>query len=629
MRALFVTLLAIFVTVPALGGRIYRLDPESVTVGSGEHFVTLYGIELGVIVRYSGPAGTFELEGSGGGSAVHAWVPTEVVNTAGSYSVTVLGGPSGDSNEVGFEVVDPNPIPLTVAPHDPVTAVAATRDGAIVTFEVVAYGGRDPNPVVTCSPPSGSRFPLGPTSVRCIATNSFGESDEGGVYVFVYDVGSPVLHLPDDMTVPADGPDGATVTFQATATDVIDGNVPVTCAPASGSRFPVGTTKVNCSATDESYNTANGSFTVQVTSTEPERLMIHVPAPITAEAEGAFGAVVMFTVTADGTSDPNPTISCNPTSGSSFPLGTTTVNCVASDRFGNQAADDFTITIVDTAPPQLTIPDPITVDADGPDGATVTFEATAHDAVSGDRPVRCNPASGSRFPVGTTTVVCSADDSFGNSSSGAFDVTVRQRQTQTLVIDVPDPIAVEAENHDGAVVTFTVTAGGTSDPDPDITCTPASGSTFAVGTTTVQCVATDSNGNTASDSFPVHVVDTIDPVISAVSATPDVLSPPNNKLIPVTISVDVADIADAMPRCFVFSVTANEAINGDFRLVSDLELELRASRQHDERVYTVHVRCVDDSANAADGSVNVRVPKGSEQSTTPTPTPKKRAVGGR
>lgn len=626
MRAALVTLFAFCVTFPILGGQIHRIDPQSITVGSGEHFVTLYGRDLGAIVRFTGPAGTFELEASsGGGTAVYAWVPTEVVNTAGSHAVSVLGGPGGDSNAVGFEVVDPNPIPLTVAPHDPVTAVAATREGAIVTFEVVAYGGRDPNPVVTCDPPSGSRFRLGPTNVRCIATNSFGEFDEGGVYVYVYDVGIPVLNLPDDITVPSDG-NGAVVTFQATATDVIDGAVPVTCAPASGSRFPVGITRVDCSATDTSYNTATGSFTVTVTSTEPERLMIHVPADITAEAEGAFGAVVMFTVTADGTSDPNPVISCNPASGSAFALGTTTVSCVASDKFGNQAADDFTITVVDTTPPQLTIPDQIVVNADGPDGATVTFEATAYDAVAGDTDVTCTPPSGSRFPVGTTTVECRTHDGFGNSSGGAFDVIVRERQA--LVINVPGPITVEAENHDGAVVTFTVTAGGTSDPDPDITCTPASGSTFAVGTTAVQCTATDSNGNSASDRFDVNVIDTIDPVISGITATPDVLSPPNNKLIPVTISVDVSDVADAMPRCFAFSVTGDEDIHGDFRLVSDLQIELRASRQKDERTYTVHVRCVDDSANAADGSVTVRVPKGSEQSTTPTPAPKRRAVGG-
>jgi hypothetical protein len=56
----------------------------------------------------------------------------------------------------------------------------------------------------------------------------------------------------------------ATVTYTATATDLMDGPVPVSCAPASGSAFPAGTTTVTCSATDAHNNTATGSFTVSV-----------------------------------------------------------------------------------------------------------------------------------------------------------------------------------------------------------------------------------------------------------------------------------------------------------------------------------------------------------------------------
>jgi Ca2+-binding RTX toxin-like protein len=44
----------------------------------------------------------------------------------------------------------------------------------------------------------------------------------------------------------------------------VDGNVPVDCSPASGSTFPIGETTVNCSATDNAGNTANGSFKVTV-----------------------------------------------------------------------------------------------------------------------------------------------------------------------------------------------------------------------------------------------------------------------------------------------------------------------------------------------------------------------------
>ena len=54
------------------------------------------------------------------------------------------------------------------------------------------------------------------------------------------------------------------MTYTATATDVIDGTVPVTCTPASGSNFRVGDTRVNCTATNSAHRTATGHFTVTV-----------------------------------------------------------------------------------------------------------------------------------------------------------------------------------------------------------------------------------------------------------------------------------------------------------------------------------------------------------------------------
>jgi hypothetical protein len=54
------------------------------------------------------------------------------------------------------------------------------------------------------------------------------------------------------------------VRFQLAAQDDVDGSVPVACKPRSGSRFRLGRTRVRCSATDGSGNTASGHFTVRV-----------------------------------------------------------------------------------------------------------------------------------------------------------------------------------------------------------------------------------------------------------------------------------------------------------------------------------------------------------------------------
>ncbi|HZD93432.1 MAG TPA: PxKF domain-containing protein, partial [Candidatus Sulfotelmatobacter sp.] len=79
----------------------------------------------------------------------------------------------------------------------------------------------------------------------------------------------PVLHLPADITAEATSPGGAVVTYTATATDARDTDVVVTCAPASGSLFPLGATIVNCSATNSRHKTATGSFNVAVVDTTP------------------------------------------------------------------------------------------------------------------------------------------------------------------------------------------------------------------------------------------------------------------------------------------------------------------------------------------------------------------------
>ena len=54
------------------------------------------------------------------------------------------------------------------------------------------------------------------------------------------------------------------VKFVVTATDAVDGRVPVRCVPRSGARFRIGRNRVHCSAIDKSANTAMASFKITV-----------------------------------------------------------------------------------------------------------------------------------------------------------------------------------------------------------------------------------------------------------------------------------------------------------------------------------------------------------------------------
>ena len=82
---------------------------------------------------------------------------------------------------------------------------------------------------------------------------------------------------PDPLDAEATGPAGAAVTFAASAVDNVDGSLPVTCVPASGATFPLGTTQVACSATDTAGNTGSASFAVTVRDTTPPAVPTWLP----------------------------------------------------------------------------------------------------------------------------------------------------------------------------------------------------------------------------------------------------------------------------------------------------------------------------------------------------------------
>jgi hypothetical protein len=235
------------------------------------------------------------------------------------------------------------------------------------------------------------------------------------------DITAPVLTMPANITVELTGPGGAVVTFTPTATDA-GGPVTLSCTPPSGSTFPLGSTTVNCTATDAAGNTSSGTLVVTVVDTTPP--VLTVPADFTVDATGPSGAVVFYTASATDASGPVGVI-CSPPSGGTFASGNTTVNCSATDASGNTSSGSFVVTVTpDTTPPVLTLPADIAVAATGPGGAVVAYFASAIDAVDGPVAVTCSSPSGSTFATGTWLVTCSATDASGNTGFGSFVVVV-------------------------------------------------------------------------------------------------------------------------------------------------------------------------------------------------------------
>ena len=243
----------------------------------------------------------------------------------------------------------------------------------------------------------------------------------------------------------------------------------------------------------------------------------NVPGPqLYAEALSSIGAPVMFlfpTAHAYIDGDKSLPVWCTHFGGEWYPIGITPVVCYATDSAHVTTGASFEVVVRDTAPPGLTIPSDLTLEATGPAGAAVTYAATAYDLVDGGRAISCSPSSGSAFAVGTMTASCSSTDTRGNKATGTFKVTVRDTTRPTFGV-APANQTVEATSSAGAIATYTPpTATDLVDGTVSSTCLPASGSTFALGQTTVTCTAADAHANSATVTFTVAVGDATAPVL--------------------------------------------------------------------------------------------------------------------
>src|SRR5204862_268559 len=134
--------------------------------------------------------------------------------------------------------------------------------GAIVNFNVTSTDNCSSS--VSTSPASGTMFLVGTTTVTSTAVDAAGNTSTCTCTITVNDSELPFINCPADISVNADANDcSAVVNFNVTSTDNCTSTVIST--PSSGSKFPVGTTKVNSVAVDASGNSSTCSFNITVT----------------------------------------------------------------------------------------------------------------------------------------------------------------------------------------------------------------------------------------------------------------------------------------------------------------------------------------------------------------------------
>jgi hypothetical protein len=212
------------------------------------------GLDVNSIVDVTAPLGSATLEpGQSENITINLSVTGNQVGTA-TFKVyrnwTLSGGAFTGSNPATFTVgpraaSDPA---NTFSTTGIVTVAAGQADGTF-TLEVEPFD-------ITNTNSTGAKLELG-------------EGTQATYQVTVpapasADTTPPVITMAADTTVTATSSAGRAVSFSCSAVDDVDGPVTPVCAPASGSTFALGTTTVNCSATDAAGNTANGTHRVTV-----------------------------------------------------------------------------------------------------------------------------------------------------------------------------------------------------------------------------------------------------------------------------------------------------------------------------------------------------------------------------
>jgi hypothetical protein len=293
----------------------------------------------------------------------------------------------------------------------------------------VSFAGSDSGSgVASCSGPTDYDGPDDASAtVSGTCTDNAGNTGSGSA-TFRYDDTPPAVTASPARPPDASGWYNRPVAIAFKGTDATSGIA--SCSDGSTYAGPdSASASLSGACTDTAGNSATDSFSLKYDETPP---VLDLPPPKVVEADGPSGAAkVTFTLpTASDARNPEALlVSCNRTSPSSFPLGTTKVRCEADDGHGNTTAGTLDVVVRDSTPPTLNVPRPLSVSTgqdsvprSDPAIAAYLASPTASDLVDGA--VRVTNSAPDRIPVGVTRITWSAVDKAGNKSTESSTITV-------------------------------------------------------------------------------------------------------------------------------------------------------------------------------------------------------------
>ena len=428
--------------------------------------------------------------------------------------VTVLTN-TGFVNIVDTQAPDVISCPTDIT----VNAFAGTCNATASWSEPVFDDNCDDALTITSNVNSGSNFTGGTSPVTYTATDDDGNSAQCNFNVIVVDTQVPVwTNCPPDIStdLPPDTCSAIVLWPAPTATDNCDLSLTITSSHTIGTQFFVGNTTVTYTAVDDAGNSAICSFNVILSDTVNP--VITCPLNITTQVAPDVCQVVITwdpPVASDNCSLAG--VVSNVASGSVFIPGVYNVVYTATDAYANSAECSFTVTVQDVTPPVVVscpVNDTFPATGNQCTGIATWTLPSFTDNCDQSLDITSTHSSGNEFPVGTVTVIYTATDNSGNTSTCSFSVTVSDQDAPTLV-NCPSDITVNNGIDSCAAAVFFDNAIFTDLCDNDLllTASATSGSAFNVGLTTVVFTATDDAGNSSNCSFEIRVGDNQFPVV--------------------------------------------------------------------------------------------------------------------
>lgn len=256
---------------------------------------------------------------------------------------------SNNSSSCAFDVFVWENVPPTISCPQDLFVQGTNNCGAVVSYFPPSVSDNCWGASVQCYPPPGSLFSTGTNTVYCTATDLSNNNSFCTFNIFVSNNTPPVITCPQDIFVQATSTSSCGTVVDYPFPSVNCQGLAIQCYPPPTSFFSVGTNTVTCTATDGANNTDACTFDIFVSDSQPA--FISCPNDIVVQPDpNSCTAVVnwAYPIISNNCNSNFQTVECYPASGSTFPVGTHTIFCIAyEDGFILGPSCEFDILVTD------------------------------------------------------------------------------------------------------------------------------------------------------------------------------------------------------------------------------------------------------------------------------------------